>query len=82
MLEIDEQPVEAGGLHRLGDVDRARLPQADAERQLAACQSLTRHVDRSRHSIPPRCKVDPLYRDYPYVMLVSSIQKKHLEDMP
>ena len=39
MLEIDEQPVEAGGLHRLGDVDRARLPQADAEKRRTEAQA-------------------------------------------
>ena len=44
MFEIDEQPVEAAGLHHLGDVDGARLAHADAERQLAAPEPLAGRI--------------------------------------
>ena len=36
MLHVDEQEIIAGGLHDPADVDRARLAQADPQRQLAS----------------------------------------------
>jgi hypothetical protein len=39
VLHVDEQEIVAGGLHDLGDVDRARLAQPDPERQLARLQT-------------------------------------------
>ena len=36
VFEVEEQPVIAAGLHDRGDIDRAALAEADAERKLAA----------------------------------------------
>jgi len=38
VLAVDEQPVEAGGLRQGGDVDGARLLDAQADRELARAQ--------------------------------------------
>ena len=48
VLEIEEQPVEAAGLHRRGDIDRARLAEENADRHLALLQALACGIAR-RH---------------------------------
>src|SRR5262249_10128209 len=52
VLEIDEQPVEARGLHRLGDLDGAGELDADAERQFSALEPLARGIANRLHGCP------------------------------
>src|SRR5262249_58878588 len=53
MLKVDEQPIEAGGLHRLGDFDGAGEFDADAERQLSALEPLARGIANRLHESSP-----------------------------
>jgi hypothetical protein len=52
VLHVEEQPVEAGNRHRLGDLDAARHADADAERQLALLKLFARDVaDCGGHAV-------------------------------
>ena len=54
VLEIEKQPVVAGGLHDRRDIDGARLAQNDAERQLAGLEPLARGIAQGcRHGLAP-----------------------------
>src|SRR3954453_12645336 len=44
VLHVEEQPVEPGHRHRLGDLDAARHADADAERQLALFELLAGNI--------------------------------------
>ena len=54
VLEVDEEPVVAGCLHHLGDVDGARRPDADAQRHLALFKPLSRRVANLHLTHPMR----------------------------
>ena len=49
VLEVEEQPVEAGRLHHLDDVDVAHQPDADADRQLVLLEPRLGGVDCDGH---------------------------------
>jgi hypothetical protein len=52
VLEVEEQPVEAGRLHDLDDVDVAHQANADAERQLALPEACLGGVNCLSHLSP------------------------------
>jgi hypothetical protein len=49
VFHVEEQPVEPGDRHRLGDLDAARHADADAEGELASFQFLAGNIADGRH---------------------------------
>src|SRR5207302_3970018 len=49
MLHVEEQPVEPGDRHRLGNLDAAAQADADAERQLALFELVAGNVADGGH---------------------------------
>ena len=59
VLHVDEQEIVAGGLHDLGDVDRARLAQPDPERQLAGLQAFLGVIADRDHRVASLVRARP-----------------------
>ena len=49
VLEVEEQPVEAGRLHHLDDVDVAHQPNADADGELVLLEPRLGGIDCDGH---------------------------------